>query len=157
MKSTEAVLKLWEQFTLRGNQFCHDNNYVAAQLAFEKSVDGLTECLNCPPKRNLATLIRCFVLGCQNAAYCAERNGQRQVAEYFHRLCLKKLTLLRRSKKYHRLADYIDIEKQSVMERFQLLTDNIFLLENTLPWEQDRSSQKTKNDPFFGRISFLFF
>ena len=117
MTVSTSTIELWEQHTLKGDQLFHSKQYAQAFQRFEQAVTPLLELMH-QPKLLDACAIRCFVLGCQNAGYCAELTGQRHVAEQYHRLCLSSLERLIKQSKAQRFKTILAAEASSAYVRF---------------------------------------
>ena len=112
-----TTIELWEEHTLKGDELFHKKQYKQALQRFEQAVTPLIELIQ-QPKLLDACAIRCFVLGCQNAGYCAELSGQRHVAEQYHRLCLSSLEKLIQQSKVQRFKAILTAEASSAYVRF---------------------------------------
>ncbi len=135
----------WERHTLKADELFHHKNFQAALNEFEAAAHCLESRLS-RPQVACATAIRCWVLACQNAAFCAMKLNKKAIAERYHRLCLKTLRQLNAMPKYHRQQDLLEIELRNARMRYEQFLRQIGrravrdVSKSTVDFRQDKST-----------------
>lgn len=115
---TRSAVDAWERHTLKADELFHQKNFQAALNEFEAAAHCLEVRLSGPQVAS-ATAIRCWVIGCQNAAFCAMKLNKKSIAERYYRLCLKTLQQLSAMARYHRQQDLLEIELGNARMRYE--------------------------------------